>query len=61
MNSSLNYFHYDQFQMISKILKIFKKPPPMSPFIKVGDHESVGIVTIDRQKALNAINGDMFR
>lgn len=47
--------------MLSKIAKLFKKPPPMSPFIKVGDHKSVGVVTIDRQNALNAINGDMFR
>lgn len=47
--------------MFSRVLNGFKKPPPMSEFIKVGNHSKVGVVTIDRQNALNAINGDMFR
>lgn len=47
--------------MIRSVIKAFKKPPPTSPFIKVSDHGDVGILTIDRQSALNAINGEMYQ
>lgn len=47
--------------MIARLLNVFKKPLPMSEFIKTLEHDRVGLVTIDRPKALNAINGDMFR
>lgn len=47
--------------MLQRLFKAFKKAPPMSPFIKVADYGSGAIVTIDRPKALNAINREMFQ
>lgn len=47
--------------MFKRVVNAFKKPPPPSPFIKVADHGKVGIVTIDRESALNAIDNDMYR
>lgn len=46
--------------MFQKIFNAFRKPPPSSPFIKISDYGSGAMVTIDRPKALNAINREMY-
>jgi len=48
--------------MLRNVIKAFKKPPACatSPFVKDTEHGDAGIVTIDRQEALNAINGEMY-
>lgn len=57
-NSGLNF---SWFQMIQRILNVFRKPLPLSEFINVADLGGGSVITIDRQKALNAINLDMYR
>lgn len=47
--------------MIQRILNVFRKPLPLSEFINVADLGVGSAITIDRQKALNAINLDMYR
>lgn len=48
--------------MIRNVIKAaFKKQPPTSQFIKLSENGDAGILTIDRQSSLNAINGEMYQ
>ena len=45
--------------MLKGILKVFQAP--MSPYIKIAEHGSVGVVTLDRPSSMNAINNEMYK
>ncbi|CRK88952.1 CLUMA_CG002549, isoform A [Clunio marinus] len=47
--------------MWSSISKFLKTSSARSPFVKLTEKGNLGIITLDRPKSLNAINGDMYR